>query len=189
MIIGKKIYLEALSSTHSEAILEILNDIDIALGEGRNEFPINQERQSEWLKNSLNDNSMRGFAVMSLETKKCIGYTSFRYVNPIARVAHIAIKFGSDIQGKGYGTDTIKVFMAFLFYKMNINRLQGHIAEYNTASQRLFIDKCGWQKEGIAREAIFMNGQLYNNVMVAILRSDYEAFEIDSFYLNYSKKL
>ena len=189
MIVGKKIYLEALSSTHSEAMLEMLNDLDIALGEGRNELPLSLERQSEWLKNNLNDNTMRGFAIMSLGTNQCLGYTSFRHINTVARVAHVAIKFRKSTLRKGYGSDAMKTFLAFLFFKMNINRIQGHIAEYNIASQRLCIDKCGWKKEGIAREAIFMNGRYYDNILVAILYSDFKAFETDPFYLAFSKPL
>lgn len=189
MITGKKVKIEPLSLNDNDFMLTMLNDLEIAKFEGKNEFFINEIQQNNWFNNNNISKNTIACVIKTVDDNEKVGYISFHYVNEVSRVGHLAIKFSQNAQGKGLGVDTVKTMMSFLFFRMNMHRLQGHIVEFNHASKKLFIDKCGWKVEGTARKSIFMNGRYYDNTLVGILRDDFINEETDEFYLKYNEEL
>lgn len=182
MIYGKTIKLVALSSDHHQFMLSLLNDEETAHNEGKVEFPVSIDAQRLWYEKYLHNRNAHSFIIMSKEDDTIYGYLSFKILNEVSRNGHLAIKLCKEARGKGYGTDALKTAMKFLFFQYNMHRLTSHIIDYNIASQKLFIDKCGWKKEGTAREAIYMNGKYYDNILIGILKEDFIKNEKDNFY-------
>ena len=73
---------------------------------------------------------------------------------------------------QGIGFDAVCGTMKYAFEELQLNRLYGGILEYNIPSQKLY-KKCGWKEEGLYRQQVFKNNQYYDEIAVAILRSDY----------------
>ena len=63
--------------------------------------------------------------------------------------------------------------MRYAFEELQLNRLDGAIIDYNEASKRLYCDKCGWQVEGVQRNAIFKSNEYHDRLIVGILREEY----------------
>lgn len=105
-----------------------------------------------------------------------IGVTGLWDVDMQSRHALTALKIGgtSGDRGRGSGTDAIKLVMAFAFYDLGLNRLYGSILVSNAASQRAYVDKCGWSREGVAREHVWRHGQFRDLVHVGVLKSDFD---------------
>lgn len=108
-----------------------------------------------------------------------IGVTGLWDVDFQSRTALTALKIGgtSGERGRGAGTDAIKLVMAFAFYDVGLNRLYGSILTDNEASQRAYIDKCGWSREGIARAHVWRHGAYRDLLHVGVLREDFDALE------------
>jgi len=64
--------------------------------------------------------------------------------------------------------------MKYAFEELQLNRLEGSIIEYNEASKKLYCNKCGWKIEGTKRKAVFKGNQYHDELIVAILREEYE---------------
>ncbi|MBC3909811.1 GNAT family N-acetyltransferase [Undibacterium umbellatum] len=82
--------------------------------------------------------------------------------------------FVKNLHGKGIMTEAVKLLRDYLFNTMLINRLEIHMNIDNVASEKVAIN-CGFQKEGIARGAIFTHGKHRDIVMYALLRNEWEA--------------
>jgi RimJ/RimL family protein N-acetyltransferase len=173
MIKGNNIFLRPLELTDSSFMLKLLNDLDISALEGKNEFLKNEFQQKTWFENNIVNENRLSFIIVDQASIEKVGYLSFKYLNHVRTNGHIGIKIDPIFQKKGYGTDSLNTIMSYLFLKMNLNRLQSTIAEYNKGSLKLFVDKCGWKKEGILRKSIYSNGEFFDNVMVGILKDDY----------------
>jgi len=181
MIKGKKIYLEALSGEHESFMLSLLNDQEISYYEGKVEQLISREKQRNWVQSSLTSRN-HYLIIKSLENNESLGYISFKLTNEISRDGHLAIKLAPGNQGKGISVDAVKTVMKHYFYNFNMHRLHGFIIDYNDPSLMLFLGKCHWKKEGVLREACYINGKYHDFINVAILKQEFLAEETDEFY-------
>ena len=76
-------------------------------------------------------------------------------------------------RGKGYGLDTVMAVMRYAFDELGLERLDGDIIDYNEASHRLYVGKCGWREEGRQRRWHFREGRHWDKVIVGVTRQDY----------------
>lgn len=115
------------------------------------------------------------FSIYTLEGVH-IGNCDYRNVNLVTRTATIGIAIlAKEYWSKGYGTDTLKTLLRFLFLRLNLNRVQLDTWSGNTRAIRAY-EKCGFVVEGRLRQNEYVNGQYYDTIMMGILR---EAFALN----------
>jgi RimJ/RimL family protein N-acetyltransferase len=73
--------------------------------------------------------------------------------------------------GRGYATEALSLLVAYLFEVRPINRIQATVLPGHAASERV-LEKCGFQFEGLMRQAIFHQGQHQDLRLYAILRDE-----------------
>lgn len=74
-------------------------------------------------------------------------------------------------RGKGYATEAIKLFCAYIFELKPIQRLQICTAKENIAARRV-AEKCGFVFEGTMRKAFFARGKYYDLDFLSMLREE-----------------
>ncbi|WP_273716786.1 GNAT family N-acetyltransferase [Alkalihalobacillus pseudalcaliphilus] len=72
----------------------------------------------------------------------------------------------------GYGSEAIQLALAFCFEKLKLHRLQLEVFSYNQAAIKAY-QKVGFQQEGILRDALYWDGQYYDELIFSILAEDY----------------
>lgn len=81
--------------------------------------------------------------------------------------------FSRELHGKGIMSEAVQLLTDYLFNTLLINRLEIHTHNDNVASQKVAL-RCGYQKEGIARGAVFSRGKHFDIAMYALLRQEWE---------------
>lgn len=115
------------------------------------------------------------FVIADKTTEEYIGQIDLRKMDWKNRSAEIGIVIGrKDLLSKGIGTEAIKLMQDFVFQRLNLNRLQLNVHDYNERAQRCYV-KCGFVEEGRARQSYFINGKYTDYVQMAILRAEYLA--------------
>lgn len=76
------------------------------------------------------------------------------------------------LTGKGYGTEAIELVLKFVFAELKLNRLQLEVFSHNERGIRAY-EKNGFKREGVLREALHYNGAFSDEIIMAIIRSDY----------------
>jgi len=79
-----------------------------------------------------------------------------------------------DERCKGYATEAATIIVDYLFLTNNIVRVQADTSTENKASQR-FLEKVGFQKEGIIRRHFFSTGKWRDSCLYSILREEWGA--------------
>lgn len=74
-------------------------------------------------------------------------------------------------RGQGYGTDAARTLLRFGFEELDLTRVSATTAAYNLACQRL-LDKCGFVREGCARQATYCAGQRWEQLHYGLLREE-----------------
>lgn len=79
--------------------------------------------------------------------------------------------FDSRFSGKGYMSEALLLFCAYMFSVYPINRIQVNVMEGNLASSRV-VEKCGFTYEGTMRKATFNQGDYHNLRLYSLLREE-----------------
>ena len=75
--------------------------------------------------------------------------------------------------GKGYSSEALKLFIDNLFStRSTLNRAQLRVHTDNVGSLRV-AEKCGFVREGVARESIFLGGRYCDQHTFALLRKEW----------------
>lgn len=172
-IYGKKVLLRAMEPEDMEMLREMINDLEIERMVGGWSFPVSKHEQLRWYERVVDDKRNLRFIIEIIETGEAIGMINLTDLDWKNRVGFHGIKLKSSApKGQGYATDAVMALEWYAFEQLNLNRLDGACIVYNDASQRLY-DKCGVKVEGIRRQAIYKDGQYFDQQYTGVLRDDY----------------
>ena len=87
--------------------------------------------------------------------------------------AEVAYFIAEPFWGKGIATRVVTLITAWGFRHLDIVRIYAGVFSFNTASQRV-LEKCGFVKEAVFKNAIYKNGRLWDEVRFALLKDDLE---------------
>jgi RimJ/RimL family protein N-acetyltransferase len=73
---------------------------------------------------------------------------------------------------QGYGSETLRLLLRFVFSELNLYRLSATVPEYNAGAQRLF-EKFGFQVEVRRRQALNRDGRHWDMLHYGILRDEW----------------
>ena len=82
--------------------------------------------------------------------------------------AEIGYWIGEPFWGNGIATKAVKLITEYGFEKLNLNRIYTGVFEYNTASMKV-LEKNGYEREGIFKNAILKNDKVYDEHRFYIL--------------------
>ncbi|HIC94568.1 MAG TPA: N-acetyltransferase, partial [Anaerolineae bacterium] len=68
--------------------------------------------------------------------------------------------------------------LGFAFREMNLHRVYLSVHDYNERAIRCY-EKCGFRHEGRLREALFRDGRYHDELMMGILREEFEELNRD----------
>jgi [ribosomal protein S5]-alanine N-acetyltransferase len=85
--------------------------------------------------------------------------------------ATIGYWMGERHAGRGHMTAAVKALVPFAFDRLNLHRLEAACLPHNAASMRL-LEKVGFQREGLARGLVCINGRWQDHIRFALLADD-----------------
>jgi len=131
------------------------------------------EDRRQWFARVTADESGRQFAI---ETDgHYIGHVGLRAIDHENRKASLAIGIESPhYWGRGYGAEVIRLMLRYAFETLNLHRVELRAAAYNLRAIRCY-EKCGFRHEGIERDSFFVDGEWHDDLLMAILRQEWEA--------------
>jgi len=103
-----------------------------------------------------------------------IGHIGLYKIDNKVKSAEFAILIGNDAYiGKGVGSQVTALMLEFGFNKLLLNRISLSLLHENIPAYKLY-KKIGFVKEGCLRESVWKNERYFDNVLMAILKKDYE---------------
>lgn len=83
--------------------------------------------------------------------------------------AEIGYWLGERYWGRGIGTKALELMTSFGFDILKLNRIYAQVFENNVGSM-IILERNGYKKEGILRQAIFKEGKFLNNIIYGKLK-------------------
>jgi RimJ/RimL family protein N-acetyltransferase len=170
---GKHVVLRALERADMPLLHEWANNPEVQRLLGGWHFPTSLKDQDEWY-SALSCASLDQRFAIDVKDVGLIGTANLVAIDWKNRNAFHGMMLGNaQNRGKGYGADTIMAIMRYAFSELGLQRLDTDIIEYNEASLRTYIGKCGWMEEGRRAKWYFRQGRYWDKVIVGITRDRY----------------
>jgi RimJ/RimL family protein N-acetyltransferase len=183
MILGKKVGLRAVEEQDLVLLHTWANDAEIWSHLGGWRFPSSFDSIQRWFAGLKDDQLNHRWVIETLDEPQVIGTANLVDLDWKNSHAFHGMMLGPmDQRGKGYGLDTVMAVMRYAFDELHLERLDSDIIEYNEASMRLYVGRCGWKEEGRRRRWHFRKGRYWDKIIVGVTRDDYAELAAASGY-------
>ena len=133
-------------------------------------WPVSESDHESWIESMMTKRSdLVIFVIEEIDSERTIGTCQLFNINWIHRSAELQIRIGDVThQGKGLGTDAVTLLCEFGHADLNLHRIYLHVFASNRRAIRAY-EKCGFQREGVLREAAFIDGQWSDIFLMSVL--------------------
>jgi RimJ/RimL family protein N-acetyltransferase len=139
--------------------------------------PMSIPMEEAWFERMVADQGTTGymFTVCLLADDRPIGSVSLMNLDLVNGSAGIGIMIGEPgDRGRGHGTDTLEAIIAFGFDSLRLERIWLDVFDFNPGARRVY-ERVGFEHEGVQRNAIFRDGQFFDDHRMSILSHEWRA--------------
>ena len=175
MIYGGEIRLRRDERSDIPKFTEWLNDPDVRRHISMN-LPISLANEEQWFENMLKQPAEEQPFAIEIRVDgswQLIGNCGLFAIDWRARSAEAGILIGEKSNwNKGYGTQTMRLLLAYGFGTLNLNRVFLRVDEANQGGIRAY-EKVGFVQEGRLRQAAYSDGEYGDVLLMSVLRSEW----------------
>jgi [ribosomal protein S5]-alanine N-acetyltransferase len=175
MIQGKLINLRVVKQSDLEEIISLHSDT-LERGEFLNPNMINEVLYRKRYQETGFWNEEFGSLIITDKSGRLVGEISyFKGVHYMPGFEIGYNIFRREDRGKGYTSEALKLFSAYLFEIKNIHRLEIHADNGNIGSRKV-AEKCGFTYEGMKRQAVHTRGIYSDLAIYSMLQHECPSF-------------
>jgi RimJ/RimL family protein N-acetyltransferase len=170
MIEGELVRLRALERSDLPAVVRWMNDPEVT--KYLLSAPLYGLEEMEQWYNDHRGSDDRLLAMLD-ERGEMVGYCGITRLEWEERRCNLWLIIGErNAWNHGYGTDTVRTMLRYLFEEVNLHRVYLTVDEENRRAIGVY-ERCGFRREGVGRSARFKNGRYRNDVTMAVLREEW----------------
>ena len=174
MIRGEKVCLRPVRHSDLAILHEHANDVNFESEYNFFGLRRDQHLSSGFEADGLLSSEFGNLIVTTLDDQfiGSISYHPVRY-GPNSGSSHynIGISLAPEQRGKGYGVEAQKLLADYLFRTYPVGRVEATTDITNIPEQRA-LEKAGFTREGVLRQAQWRNGQLHDMVQYSKIRGE-----------------
>ena len=103
-----------------------------------------------------------------------VGRCTLMHEDALTRSAEVGIALVATARGRGVGSEALRQLVEFAFVRRNLRRLHLEVLASNGAAIAAYR-RLGFVEEGRRRESCWVRGRYEDDLIMALLRSDWEA--------------
>ena len=130
-----------------------------------------RRRLKRYAEDQRNDLSYSFFIFRKSDDALVGGLTIANIRRGVAQAGSLGYWMGEPFARQGHMTAAVRAVAPFAFGALGLHRIEAACIPTNTASTRL-LEKCGFVREGLARQYLCINGVWHDHLLFARLRDD-----------------
>ncbi len=95
----------------------------------------------------------------------------------VSSTATVGLWFGKDHVNKGYGSEALTLFVAYLFEHLNIRKIKLNVFGFNKRGIRCY-EKVGFNVEATLKDEIYRHNQYWDEYIMTYYKKDFKALEV-----------
>ncbi|WP_017727928.1 GNAT family N-acetyltransferase [Halalkalibacterium ligniniphilum] len=134
-------------------------------------FPLSKEQLERYMAKAEKEDTYH-FQVEA--DGKIVGHASLGRVDLRHQTGRLGKVFiAPPYNGKGFAKEMIKQILAFAYEQLDLHRISLGVFNFNIPAIKLY-ESFGFQKEGLLRDVIRINGSFWNVYEMSLLRPEWE---------------
>lgn len=122
---------------------------------------------------SANDQpGQAGFCVVRRDEGTLLGHITIFGADAKNRAGTLAVVLGPEHMGHGYGTEAVRLMVAYGFREMGLHRIGLQTYAFNRRALAAYA-KAGFVEEGRRREVVFHDGTFHDEVHMGLLEREW----------------
>lgn len=131
--------------------------------------PVSREDHDRWFEAVRLSRNVRIFAIVEVGTDRLIGSCQLLNISDRHRSAELQIRIGEpDARDRGLGSHAVRKLLEVGFGSLGLHRISLTVRADNPRAIRVY-EKCGFQREGLLRDAAWIEGKFVDLVCMAAL--------------------
>lgn len=130
--------------------------------------------QDKWYDGYLSRGDSVIFIIQLRDTQQSIGMIGLDHVDHRNQSAEYGRMLIADpqLRGHGYARDATLTLLHYCFTDLNLNRI--YLRVYADNAEALgFYERCGFKREGVERESLYMGGRFRDLALMSVLRCEF----------------
>lgn len=169
---SERLELRPIEEGDLEFMRELINDPEVEKTIVGWMWPLSAKDEQEWFKGFRNSNKEVRYLI-ALHDGTRLGFTGLTDMDwKNGRCRTTGIRISPQHQNKGYASEAYNTMLEYAFNQLRLHRVMDSALETNAASIA-FMQKVGFQIEGIRKGHVFKNGAYQNVVALAIMAEDF----------------
>ena len=164
MLKGHNIYLRLLERKDIGILYRLCNEKKV---KRYNMMPERTEESNETMTN------LRKALSIINEKNVLVGFITYKESNYCKDAYSIGITIGSRYWNRGYGQDSIRVLLKYLFEDLGAIRVELEVMKSNLRAINCY-KKCGFKEEGILRSKCYIDGEYVDIIIMGLIKDDME---------------
>ncbi|WP_315081927.1 GNAT family protein [uncultured Clostridium sp.] len=169
MLKGEKIYLRLMQVSDINRLYDLANDYEVKKYNNK----ILEMGKKIQINEGFNNLSICKRKAVSIINKKdvLVGFMTYKQSDYCKNVYSIGITIGKKYWNRGYGEDSIKTLIKYLFDDLNAKRIQLEVVSENLRAIKCY-KKCGFIEEKIRKAIYYMDGEYTDIIIMGILKKE-----------------
>lgn len=172
MLAGERIFLRPLERSDLSQVAIWRNDTNIRSC-FFSPYLIVTSSQDKWFDDYSSQGESLIFIICELNTNERLGMVGLDHIdhrNQNAEYGRMLIG-EKNKRGHGYAQEATLAIVKYAFMNLNMHRIYLRVYADNVKALQLY-ERCNFVKEGVERDAIFMDGRFRDVVIMSILRDE-----------------
>ncbi|PMC33894.1 GNAT family N-acetyltransferase [Bacillus sp. UMB0899] len=167
-----RLILREITRDDAEDIFSCFSDENVTRYYGQDTLKNIEQEESfvDFFANSYKEKKGIRWGIERKGTSGIIGTIGFNAWSPKHKRAEIGYEIHPKQWRKGYTTEALSKVIQYGFDELALTRLGAVVFIENEASNQL-LSKIGFQKEGILRNYMYQNGEVYDTYVYSILKN------------------
>jgi diamine N-acetyltransferase len=175
MILGKRIRLRAIEKADLPRFVNWLNDPEV-IRYLNMVMPLSLAYEENWFDQMLQKPAEEHplvIDILSQDEWLPVGVIDLHSFNWRVRSAELGIFIGEKMYwNQGFGQEAVRLIIKHGFHSLNLNRIFLRVFEPNLRAIHAY-EHVGFIKEGRLRQALVVDGQYVDDILMSILRSEW----------------
>jgi len=173
----ERLFIRPVQLTDAEALFGFRSDPECA--EFMSSIPLNVAEMRERIQKTASEINQSGtwfqFVIFEKDERSVVGDIGLHFLASDTQNKQVELGYilHKKYWGKGYATEALMPIVDYLVYTLDKHRLVANIDPSNYPSIRL-VEKLGFRKEGHLRESFFSKGKWLDDLVFAILASEWK---------------
>lgn len=172
MFTGKRVRLRALSETDLDQVMSWVNDETVTKYLSQVNQVSSRSQEAEYLQRMMRgEEHARAFSMETI-SGEYLGLCSLHDIDFVHRHAELGIIIGrSDLQGKGYGTEAVRLLLRVAFDVLNLHKVYLRVVGSHHQAIRVYA-KCGFREAVRFRRHCFIDGAWHDDLLMEAFQDD-----------------